>query len=96
MSNQESSMLQCVAVCCSVLQCVAVCCSVLQCVTDKMSKQDKTYVGGFPVNAHYTLQHTETHCNPQQPTATHCSPLQHTRQHTATNSPMNEMVVEAQ
>jgi len=26
------SMLQCVAVCCSVLQCVAVCCSVLQCV----------------------------------------------------------------
>ena len=26
------SVLQCVAVCCSVLQCVAVCCSVLQCV----------------------------------------------------------------
>ena len=30
------SMLQCVAVCCSVLQCVAVCCSVLQCVADPL------------------------------------------------------------
>ena len=28
----EGSVLQCVAVCCSVLQCVAVCCSVMQCV----------------------------------------------------------------
>jgi len=27
-----SSVLQCVAECCSVLQCVAVCCRVLQCV----------------------------------------------------------------
>jgi len=26
------SVLQCVAMCCSVLQCIAVCCSVLQCV----------------------------------------------------------------
>jgi len=34
--DREDSVLQCVAVCCSVLQCVAVCvavcCSVLQCV----------------------------------------------------------------
>jgi len=30
--SQTDSVLQCVAVCCSVLQCVAVCCSVLQCV----------------------------------------------------------------
>jgi len=29
--NLGRTMLQCVAVCCSVLQCVAVCCSVLQC-----------------------------------------------------------------
>ena len=28
--GQEHSVLQCVAVCCSMLQCVAVCCSVLQ------------------------------------------------------------------
>jgi len=28
----NTSVLQCVAVCCSVLQCVVVCCSVLQCV----------------------------------------------------------------
>ena len=27
------TVMQCVAVCCSVLQCVAVCCSVLQCVS---------------------------------------------------------------
>jgi len=30
--SQSITLLQCVAVCCSVLQCVAVCCSVLQCV----------------------------------------------------------------
>jgi len=30
--GQNSSVLQCDAVCCSVMQCVAVCCSVLQCV----------------------------------------------------------------
>jgi len=32
------SVVQCVAVCCSVLQCVAVCCSVLQCVVARHSK----------------------------------------------------------
>jgi len=31
-ADKVGSLLQCVAVCCSVLQCVAVCCSVLQCV----------------------------------------------------------------
>ena len=33
----HQTLLQCVAVCCSVLQCVAVCCSVLQCVATCVS-----------------------------------------------------------
>ena len=36
---KQYTLLQCVAVCCSVLQCVAVCCSVLQCVSCDEYKQ---------------------------------------------------------
>ena len=39
--NQDTDLLQCVDVCCSVLQCVAVCCSVLQCVAVCCSAMNK-------------------------------------------------------
>jgi len=59
-------------VCCSVLQCVAVCCSVLA-IADDATKRLRQAIGG--IHCHMPLQHTETHCNTLQHTATHCNTL---------------------
>ena len=80
------SVLQCVAVCCSVLQtsgmphfqvcgnvwqCVAVCCSVLQ--TSGMPHFQKRPMH----NINSDLQHSATVCKRLQHTATHCNTQQH-------------------
>ena len=84
-------------VCCSVLQCVAVCCSVWQCVLQCVAVCGSVWLvccgvsshghewqfNGVDTNSHCnTLQHTVTHCNTLQHTATHCQILlQHTTTH---------------
>jgi len=82
---------------CSVLQCVAVCCSVLQalrCTSNQSSEPCEMAQYSHPQHTatHCNpLQHTAVHCNTLQYTATHCSTLQHTAthcntlQHTATH-----------
>ena len=85
--NMCCSVLQCVAVCCSVLlQCIAVYCSlfiwrvymqhVLQCVAVCCSVLQVVHIT--------SLQHTATHSNTQQHTATHSSTPQHTATHSST------------
>ena len=69
----------CVA-CCSMLQHVAVCCSVLQCVRCRYLH----YAAPHTATHCNTLQHTVTHCNTLQHTATHCNTLQHTATHCTT------------
>jgi len=88
-NDSQVSMLQCVAVCCSVLQCVAVYCSVLQCVVvccsvlqcDAVCCSVLQYVVEMCAinNCHThcntlnTLQHTATHCSYQQQLAGFCA-----------------------
>ena len=85
------SVLQYVAVCCSV-QCLAVCCrclvaccSVLQCNAVYCSAV--VLISGDTLElvaaAHFkfALQHTATHCHTLQHTVTHYSTLQHTATH---------------
>jgi len=105
------SMLQCVAVCCSVLQCVAVCCSVLQCVAVCCSAL-QCVVSVFLFRTCKGETHTATHCNALcntlQHTATHacitCSALcytliyrdAYTLQHTATHCNTHMLYVDIQ
>jgi len=75
----QTSLLQCVAACCSVLQCVAICCKCTQLASDVHSLPPSTHCNIHTRLAEYTLQHTATHCNKiLQHTATHCNTLQHT------------------
>jgi len=76
----------CVAAWCTVLQRVAVCCSVLQ--RGEVSVLPSLYVSvSFSVshlqayNTNTPLQNTATHCNTRQHTATHGNTLQHTATH---------------
>ena len=72
-------------VCGSVLQCVAVCCSVLQ--TSGMPHFQKRPMHNINSDLQHSatvckrLQHTATHCNTQQHAATRCNTLHYTATH---------------
>ena len=80
------------SVCCSVLQCVAVCCSVgwMKSVREPRGcvplRPRARHCKTLHTATHCTLQHTAhcnilqhtAHCNTLQHTATHCNTLQHT------------------
>jgi len=70
--------------CCSVLQCVAVCCSVPATSNrTQLETDDFSIISSFRIlsRQHTTTQNTAKHCKTLQHTATHCNTLQHTATH---------------
>ena len=67
-----------VHMCCSVLQCVAVCCSVLQHENRNPITRRRDVPRNLVKICCSVLQHAATRCNTLQHTATHCNTLQHT------------------
>jgi len=59
-NNRYISLLQCVAVCCSVLQCVAVWCNVVQCVADSTQQLPNEYAAGICESVGHSMYHSLT------------------------------------
>jgi len=69
------SVLQCVAVCCSLLKCVAVCCNVLQwkSIYERLQGREWWAKKGGQGGVRGSGSHTASHCNILQHTATPCN-----------------------
>jgi len=78
-----SSVLQCVAVCCSL--CVAVCCGVCSRVFSIFTRAQLSQTRHGTI----ILQHTATHCKTLQHIATYCNTLQHTQCPAKSNTSRN-------